>query len=86
MTGVCNKLKSIRAVLLSAALSSAALAVVMTAPASAADLGGDYRGSYKDDVPYVAPVFNWTGGYAGLQFGYGWGDSDATSSELGFGV
>lgn len=38
---------------------------------------------YAADMPakapvYVAPVWNWTGFYAGLHLGYGWGDISAT--------
>ena len=59
------------------------LFAVFASPASAADLGGDNRVSYKDDAPYYSPRFNWTGGYVGLQFGYGWGDVNAISGPLG---
>lgn len=41
--------------------------------ASAADLGGAPRGSYKDEPVYAAPAYNWTGlyfgGYVGLAHG-----------------
>ena len=55
-------------------------------PALAADLGGDnYRGSLKDDVPFVRP-FNWTGFYVGANAGYGWGNgnSDVTPNLSAF--
>ncbi|MER8848925.1 MULTISPECIES: outer membrane protein [Mesorhizobium] len=33
------------------------------------------------DVPMTAPGFDWTGYYAGLQAGYGWGRSEITTTE-----
>jgi outer membrane immunogenic protein len=51
------------------------------APALAADLGGAPPVSLKDEMTY-APPFSWTGGYAGLQIGYGWADTDARSGPL----
>ena len=48
------------------------LALVATAPASAADLP---RGVMPYKAPVTMSVFNWTGFYAGLQTGYGWASS-----------
>ncbi|MFY0610641.1 MAG: porin family protein [Hyphomicrobiaceae bacterium] len=55
-------------------------AVIGTA-ASAADLGGDNRGSIKDEPPYVSR-FNWTGAYVGAQIGYGWADTEASTGPI----
>jgi outer membrane immunogenic protein len=58
-------------------VATLALAAVVAVPAAqAADLGG--RPSYKDDGDYGAPRYLWTGFYAGLQAGYGWGTSRIT--------
>ena len=46
---------------------------VASSPAGAADLGGDYRGSLKDE-PIYAPAFTWTGVYLGVHGGYAWND------------
>lgn len=51
----------------------------LSGPASAADLGGDNRVSFKDEAPFN-PRFNWTGGYIGAQLGYGWADTDASAT------
>src|SRR5690606_26955927 len=50
--------------------------LLSTSLASAADLGGPYGGSLKDE-PIVAVPFSWTGFYIGANVGYGWGDADA---------
>ena len=58
-------------------ISTVAL-VACTSLASAADLGGPYGSSLKDD-PYVAAApFSWTGLYVGAHAGYGWGEWDGT--------
>jgi outer membrane immunogenic protein len=49
-------------------LAGAAL-VVLTSAASAADLAAR---PYTKAPAYVAPVYNWTGFYAGVMGGYGW--------------
>jgi outer membrane immunogenic protein len=49
----------------------AASTVIFAAPALAADL----RMPVKAPVPYVPPVFNWTGCYIGVQGGGAWGRS-----------
>jgi outer membrane immunogenic protein len=61
--------------------ATALVAIGITAPASAADLGPQ---SYKAaPLPYVAPIYNWTGLYAGINGGYGWGTADHTAG-IGF--
>jgi outer membrane immunogenic protein len=54
-----------------------ALAVMLVAPiaAQAADLP---RPSYKAPE-YIAPLFNWSGFYVGINGGYGWGNADWTT-------
>ncbi|TIX40404.1 MAG: porin family protein, partial [Mesorhizobium sp.] len=46
-------------------LASAGLLALLSGSAQAADVGAD--------LPMTAPGFDWTGYYAGLQAGYGWG-------------
>ena len=63
-------------------VASAGLLAALSVPAFAADP--------TVDVPMTAPGFDWTGYYAGLQAGYGWGRSDITgpfsvSPDLGGG-
>ncbi|RWD59061.1 MAG: porin family protein [Mesorhizobium sp.] len=53
-------------------LASAGLLALLSGSAQAADLGAD--------LPMTAPGFDWTGYYAGLQGGYGWGSSDMSST------
>ena len=55
------------------------LALTMAAPSYAADLP---RPSYKAPI-YVAPIFTWTGFYAGINGGYGWSDSFADDAKGG---
>ena len=52
------------------------LALSLSAPASAADLAA--RPYAKAPVLAPAPVYNWTGFYAGIQGGGGWGTSKET--------
>jgi outer membrane immunogenic protein len=52
--------------------SLVASALMTIHPASAADLAVKARPA----VPAVAPPFSWTGPYAGIAGGYGWGHSD----------
>ena len=54
-------------------VASAGLLAVLSMPAFAADP--------TVDVPMTAPGFDWTGYYAGLQAGYGWGRSDISGTE-----
>ncbi|TIL82771.1 MAG: porin family protein, partial [Mesorhizobium sp.] len=53
-------------------LASAGLLALLSGSAQAADLDAD--------LPMTAPGFDWTGYYAGLQGGYGWGNSDMSST------
>jgi len=54
-------------------LASAGFLTALAAPAFAADP--------MTDLPMTAPGFDWTGYYAGLQAGYGWGQSDISVTE-----
>lgn len=60
-----------------ARLFGLALTGVFALSANAADLGGDAWGGYKD-APYA--VATWTGFYAGVNGGYGWGQDN----QLGY--
>ncbi|TRD00365.1 porin family protein [Mesorhizobium sp. WSM4303] len=53
-------------------LTFASALIVLAAPAFAAD---------PMAVPMTEPGFDWTGYYAGLQAGYGWGQSDISVTE-----
>ena len=53
-------------------LATAGFLIALAAPAFAAD---------PMAVPMTEPGFDWTGYYAGLQAGYGWGQSDITGTE-----
>ena len=53
-------------------LASAGFLTALAAPAFAAD---------PMAVPMTEPGFDWTGYYAGLQGGYGWGQSDISGTE-----
>lgn len=54
-------------------LASAGFLIALAGPAFAADP--------MTGLPMTAPGFDWTGYYAGLQAGYGWGSSDITGTE-----
>ncbi|WP_214471872.1 outer membrane protein [Mesorhizobium sp. dw_380] len=56
-------------------LASAGFLTALAVPAFAADA--------TVDVPMTAPGFDWTGYYAGLQGGYGWGQSDISGNDGG---
>ncbi|TPK58903.1 porin family protein [Mesorhizobium sp. B2-3-3] len=56
-------------------VASAGLLAALSVSAFAAD--------QTADVPMTAPGFDWTGYYAGLQAGYGWGQSDITGTGGG---
>ncbi len=53
-------------------LASAGFLILLPGSAWAADMGAT--------VPMTAPGFDWTGYYAGLQAGYGWGRSDVSGT------
>jgi len=55
-------------------LATAGFLTALAAPAFAAD---------PMAVPMTEPGFDWTGYYAGLQAGYGWGQSDITGTDGG---
>jgi len=53
-----------------------AVALSLSVPASAADIAA--RPYTKAPVAPPAPIYTWTGFYAGIQGGGGWGQTDAT--------
>ena len=55
------------------------LFAALSTAAAAADLGGDNRGSLKDEVPFAprASRFNWTGIYVGAGGGYSFSTLDS---------
>lgn len=59
-------------------LAAVAFAVPLGAPVFAADMPARAP-VYK---AAAAPVFNWTGAYAGIQGGWGWGDLDRVESLI----
>ena len=56
-----------------AALIASIIAGVGIGSARAADFP-----SIPMRAPVITPVFNWTGFYAGIHGGWGWGDADRT--------
>src|ERR1700742_3441716 len=65
---------------LSLILTAAASVALLTTASRAADLGA--RPVYKAPAAIV-PTWNWTGFYAGLNAGYGWGDQTLSVSGAG---
>jgi outer membrane immunogenic protein len=58
-------------------LAAAALAVLAMGSANAADMGR--RSAMPAKAPaYVAPIYNWSGFYVGINGGGGWGHSSVT--------
>ncbi|MEL6297148.1 MAG: outer membrane protein [Pseudomonadota bacterium] len=64
------------------ALVAFAFAVSATSLASAADFGGRFERSFKDD-PIPPAAFSWTGFYFGGHLGYGSGDSTTSGESPG---
>jgi outer membrane immunogenic protein len=56
-----------------------ALGVLAAVPAMAADMK---PAPVYTKAPMMAPVYSWTGAYIGLNAGYGWGDSEVSTSTL----
>ncbi len=71
--------------LVPAALAVVGAAAAFATGAVAADLG-PYGGRQTWRAPqnnnYYPPAFRWSGFYGGVQAGYGWGTTDATSTTL----
>jgi outer membrane immunogenic protein len=59
--------------------TAALVALAIATPASAADLPARYP---TKAPPMVAPIWNWTGFYIGINGGYGWGRSDWTATSV----
>lgn len=65
----------------------AAASSALSGIADAADLGPyPNRRSWSSQPAYHPQVFRWTGFYAGIQAGYGWGNTDAVSTSLSSGL
>src|SRR5262252_3522223 len=64
-------------------LAVAGLTVGFTAAASAADLGRPAPAPVYTKAPLAAAPFSWTGFYAGVNAGYGWGTADADYTSPG---
>jgi opacity protein-like surface antigen len=58
-----------------------ALLGLIAAPALAADLAPRTYTKAPPAAP-VAAVYDWTGGYVGIEGGYGWGHSDQTDPGI----
>jgi outer membrane immunogenic protein len=56
-----------------------ALMALAVGPAMAADLGA---APVYTKAPMMAPVYNWTGAYFGVNAGGAWGDSEATTTTV----
>ncbi len=56
-----------------------ALTVALAGAAAAADLGRQSAMPAKAPTAYVAPIYNWTGMYLGINGGAGWGNSSWTN-------
>jgi outer membrane immunogenic protein len=69
-------MRGMRGFKVAAAMAVAVSAVVCAGVATAADLGA---APYDKTPAYIVPVYNWSGGYIGLNVGYGWGRSADTS-------
>ncbi|TKT73004.1 porin family protein [Afipia massiliensis] len=61
-------------------LTTAAFLAFAISSASAADMAP----RYKAPPPVVAPIWTWTGFYAGIHVGYGWSDSSVVITQTGF--
>lgn len=70
-----------RSTLLKASVASAAILLAQGA-ALAADAPVYDKGPVTAPVAAPAPVWNWTGFYAGLNAGYGWGDIEDDEGEV----
>lgn len=57
--------------------------VLLLAPAAALAADLPRRSAAVAPAPYAAPVFAWSGPYAGLNAGYAWGDSKLSSGRTG---
>lgn len=72
---------------LAAAIPSSIGAVMFAGPLLAADLGGQAKSlppiepTYAD--AYAAPIVPWSGLYAGISLGYGWGEATQTYERAG---
>src|SRR5689334_3730341 len=56
-------------------------ALALSAGQSAANAADMRAPAYKAPPPAPAPVFSWTGCYAGPHIGWGWSQKDVTASQ-----
>jgi outer membrane immunogenic protein len=62
--------------------AGAALLALVSGRVMAADMSRPAPAPIYTKAPMMAPVYSWTGGYIGVNAGYAWGDSEASTSSV----